>query len=112
VFGVQSSDVSQGLITDGAVGMIVFLPAPTPGASNHLPSSEIFVITDVRFDTDQITLTWESEPGGVYEIQKKLDLNDPDWQTVTSLNGQAGTTSLSLSVETTNDCYYRVIRLD
>jgi hypothetical protein len=105
-FGVQTNDVSQGRSVDGG-SEIVFLPQPTPGASNNRPP---LAITGANFDSssDQLTLSWPTQTGHSYVVQYKENLDDPNWTTMTEIAGQ-GTESTITDGTTNLHRFYRIL---
>jgi hypothetical protein len=97
VFGQQTNDVSQGRLPDGSAN-IQFLSTPTPGSSNSgiLPGSiQLYAPT---LANNQIAISWSSEPGVSYVVLYKNSLNDPQWQTLTTITATGPTASATDSL--------------
>lgn len=109
-FGAQTNDNSQGRWPDGGANFY-FMPAPTPGAANVIPSNpppEILILS-AGFNVDgDLVLTWSSEAGKTYRVQFKEDLNQPVWSDLSdtvATNGQASLTDVADGV---SQRFYRV----
>ncbi len=84
IFGAQTNNISQGRWPDGAASLY-FMFVPTPRGPNFIPPvlpPEIHIL-----DSDHIldvtpgsaALTWTAEPGRIYRVQFKNELNDAMW---------------------------------
>jgi hypothetical protein len=58
----------------------VVFDRPTPGAGNAEGLDEGVTIIGVVMEAGQLTLSWVSEPGVLYQVEYKNDLNDDSWQ--------------------------------
>jgi hypothetical protein len=114
VFGVQSSDVSQGRYPDGAVGPdYYFMPEPTPRAKNKIPGGGTPPqprVTQVSVTATGFHLTWETVAGRRYQVQTSETLTPAIWQNLGNAITSTGT-SLSLDDDRTGRTqrFYRVV---
>ena len=80
-FTNQTNNISQGRWPDGAAALY-FMTVPTPRGPNFIPpvTPPVIHILDVAvLPPNDVQLTWDSEPGRIYRIQFKNDLNDSGW---------------------------------
>ncbi len=59
-----------------------------------------------------VVLTWSSEPGATYRVQRKRRLTDPAWSDVGAVLTATGTTTSTVDVTVSAaEGYYRIVRL-
>ena len=104
-FGAQAQNVSEGRWPDGNVSTYV-MPFPTPGSANVLPSPA--VLSMALISPTQIALTWRSEPGQIYRVQSKTNLNDPTWQDLPGDIAATNSTSATVIPTAASRSFYRI----
>lgn len=61
----------------------------------------------VALENENIVLTWDSVAGQGYEVQYKTDLNDPNWNTLTTVTADGPTTTVNDPI-TDSQKFYRL----
>ena len=107
----QSQDVTSGRFPDGQGGY-QRLTRPTPRGANAPPVAVLApqLTTSVDAATGFFQLTWTSQPGAVYRVEFKRELDDPAWRQVgaTHIGGGAAQT-ISILPEASATGFYRIV---
>ena len=78
-FGLQQANTSQGRWRDPVGAGIDFLPTPTPGRENVLPSGRIW-LADLRLEANgTLHFSFPSEVGRIYQVEYRPDLGSGEW---------------------------------
>jgi len=82
--------------------------AVDPYTPQRGPSSINITASAYNRTTGTFQLTWESQPGVPYQVQRKNTLNDP-WPAGTTVTGGAGSTTTFSEPATGASAFYRVV---
>jgi hypothetical protein len=80
-FGAQTNNISEGRWPDGAAARY-FMSVPTPRGPNFIPPvgpPVVHILAVAVVAPGNVQLTWDSEPGRIYRVQFKNNLDDADW---------------------------------
>ncbi|MDB6039507.1 MAG: putative secreted protein, partial [Verrucomicrobiales bacterium] len=110
-FGVQSDDISQGRLPDGAGGEFSSFSVSTPGASNSTSGAE-YIMVAATIQAGAIVLNWNSQPGKVYEVQSKESLSDSTWQSLPPILAVTSITTVTNQAGSGAERFFRIARIN
>jgi hypothetical protein len=108
-FGPQTNNISQGRWTDGSATPFYFMPTPTPGAPNVIPTVNPVFLSVTLGPGSTVTLVWSAQAGRSYQVQFKNDLNAPNWAPLGDPVSAVGNTAVKADQNNSAQRFYRVI---
>jgi hypothetical protein len=111
VFGRQSRDVSQGRWPDGYAGPLRFMLHPTPRASNRIDGGAPWLVAVLQAAPEGVRLTWNSNPGSTYWVQRAEDLSAPVWEDWREVTAAGYNTSVTTETAAFRHQFYRVVQV-
>jgi len=90
VFGPQTTDTSEGRWPDDA-GRAYRMAPPTPGSANQV----LLITALTEGQPDQVTVSWDAEPGAVYRLERRDELRTGTWAPLGTVTAQ--TTSVAIT---------------
>jgi len=106
-FGRQSSDVSEGRWPDGCNGPVRFVNHPTPRARNRIDDNAPLQAA-LRATPEGLVLTWNSNPGSTYSVERAEDISAPAWVDWREITATDYNTSTAAETAVVGQGFYRV----